>query len=167
MALGPSGCTLGELWTDAVPQTSRPHGASRARRTSPPPPPSAARSCPQHSRRNSAANTTYAYRSLYLDGQASDSTMFSPYRHGRYLSAKMTRSALYGESTRVVRERSHRCTVRNGSSTSSVCRGTSRTVPHHPLVSTPVTSLSPPSSWIRTGTLQHLFHSCHFTEQFG
>ena len=75
----------------------------------------------------------------------------SCYRLVRYPFARMTRSASSGGSTKVGRARSHRCTVRSGSSTSTVCNGTSRTARRHLLASTQARSSSPASSLTRTG----------------
>ena len=71
------------------------------------------------------------------------------FRHDQYPFARMMRSGLSAENTRVVRERSPRFIVKSGLSTSTVSRGTSRMALRFPLASTQATSSLQPSSLIR------------------
>lgn len=80
-------------------------------------------------------------------------SLFHDHRLVHYQSVRTMRSGLSEGSTGVGKARSPRYTARSGLSTSTVSSVTSRTARQYPLVSTQAKSLSPPSSWTRTGTL--------------
>lgn len=77
-------------------------------------------------------------------------TGYKPPRSDRYQFARMTRSPLCGEPTRVVRERSHPFTALSMSSTSSESAVRSPTASPSQLASIHPRSSSPSSSSIRT-----------------
>jgi hypothetical protein len=125
--MGWTSCRCGdylEHHTDVlILQTSLPRGVKPARRTLLHLPLSAAKSCLLLCRRSSVANIMFVKPTLI-------SLIYIPicgeYRHDRYPSAKMTRSGSFGGHTKVGKGKSRKCTVRNGSSTLTVCNATSR-----------------------------------------
>ena len=78
-------------------------------------------------------------------------------RHGRFLSGRTMKYELSEGSTRGAMARLRRCTVRSGSSMSTVSNGTRRTVRACPSAYIPATLLLSTSSWTRTGECPQTF----------